>query len=297
MTTPTDTTEKEHKVQKEKARTIDLEKEETGAGGADATQPKSSAAAPSSRLKAPPKTSNEAAPSSTKSSGREASTIARVGSKRTDEGLTENVLTQVSQQKFEAQEEKLKDVARHAMSSLRDFHKLSESEYAKKVTEIRKALMKYEMQYVRVWELQDRNRQAEIEESQSSSERLHRDANAETTTIAQLKGQLEKEKMRKRRYEVHEATAAQINQKRTRVELQADIDGKTAEIEQLRNQNKDLKDQAKQVQQRGQLLREAAEDMKQLLASQMESAAATVPAGSAGAAVKASAPPLVEVIS
>jgi len=216
------------------------------------------------------------------------------------EGLRDDVLTQVSQQKFEAQEEKLKDVARHAMASLRDFHKLSEAEYAKKVTEIRKALMKYEMQYIRVWELQDRNRQVEIEDSQSVSERFHRDANAEAAVIAQLTGQLGKEKLRKRRYEVHEANAAQTNQKRTRLELQADIDVKTGEIEQLRKQNKDLKDQAVQIQQRGQLLREAAQDLKQLLATQMESPAGIAPVTQASASRKAASnPPLVvvEVIS
>jgi len=271
-------------------KAIDLEDDAKAKGG-DATQAKSSGAAASSRLKAPPK-------AETPASKREASTTgaAKVGSKgQKDEGLSESVLTQVSQQKFEAQEEKLKDVARHAMSSLRDFSKLSEPDYAKKVTEIRKALLKYEMQYVRVWKLQDRNRQAEIEESQSNSEKFHRDANAENDVISQLTGQLEKEKVRKRRYEVHEATAAQINKKRTRVELQAEIDSKTAEIEQLRKQKQDLKDQAVQVQQRGQLLREAAEDMKQLLKSQLESPAAVAPAqGSSSSKAPA---PLVEVIS
>lgn len=276
----TESTEKESKGHK--GRAIDLEE----SGGADATQAKSSAATPASRLKAPPKATSDAKKEAAK-------TVSSKG--QSDKGLADDVLTQVSQQKFEAQEEKLKDVARHAMSSLRDFQKLSESEYAKKVTEIRKALMKYEMQYVRVWELQDRNRQAEIEESQSGSERLHKDADAEVAIISQLKGQLEKEKARKRRYEIHEAAAAQINQKRTRVELQADIDAKTSEIEKLRQQNKDLKEQAEQVQQRGQLLREAAEDMKQLLASQMESAAGAAPAGAQTASARKAAP--VEVIS
>merc|ERR1719272_2554461 len=110
--------------------------------------------------------------------------------------------------------------------------------------------MKYEMQYVRVWELQDRTRNSEIAESEVVSERLHSDADAEGKIMGQLTVQLEKEKQRKRRYEAHEATAAKVNQKRTRVELQADIETKTVEIEQLRQQNGELKAEAELIQQR-----------------------------------------------
>lgn len=280
-----DEKEKSGGAEKEKsgsARPIDLEKED---GGADATQAKSGGAVPSSRLKNPPKAAAETSSTKAAAAAREASTAGAPKGHTSkdkgaqDKGLPDEALTQAAQHKYEAQEEKLKDVARHAMSSLRDFHKLSESEYAKKVIEIRKALMKYEMQYVRVWELQDRTRRSEIDESQSKADRLHGEAGEENAKSLQLSGQLDKEKQRKRRYEAHEAAASVVNQKRSRVELQADIDAKTAEIEQLRRQKGELKEQAEHIQQRGQLLREAAADMKQLLASQMESPSGVSPTG------------------
>jgi len=286
-------------------RTIDLvdnEKDDKGEvkTGADATQPKSAAATAPPRLKAPPKaateTSSSSRPKEASTSGAAKGHASSKDKGAQDKGLGDDALTQVAQQKFEAQEEKLKDVARHGMSSLRDFQKLSESEYAKKVIEIRKALMKYEMQYVRVWELQDRTRRAEIDESQIVSERSHREADAESEVMGQLTVQLEKEKHRKRRYEVHEAAAAETNQKRTRMELQADIDAKASEIEQLRRQNQELKEQAEHVQQRGQLLREAALDMKQLLASQMDSPSGIAPSQANGGRKTVPAA-LVEVIS
>jgi len=271
-------------------RAIDLEKDDGAAAAADATQAKSAPpAAPSTRPATASKPAAETS-SSSRAAAKEASTggstKGTTSSKEKtslDKGLADEALTQVAQQKFEAQEDKLKDIARHAISSLRDFSQLSEADYSKKVIEIRKALMKYEMQYVRVWELQDRMRRAEMEESQSTSERLHREADDEGAVIAELMIQLEKEKQRKRRYEAHEATSSKVNQKRTRVELQAEIDAQTKEIEQLRQQNRGLKEQAEHLQQRAQLLREAAEDLKQLQVSQMASAVGVPPASKAGA--------------
>lgn len=284
-----------------KARTIDLvrdEKAEKTDGKSDATQAKSSAAPPSSRLKAPPKV--DAPPS--RGSAREAPSSASAKGKErkmeSDRGLADDALTKVAQEKFEAQEEKLKDIARHAMSSLRDFQKLSESDFAKKVIEIRKALMKYEMQYVRVWELQARTRGIESDESHATAERLHSEAEAEVEVSEMLATQLQKEKQRKRRYETHEAAATEINKKRTRTELQAEIDAKNSDIEQLRRQKQDLKEQGEQLHQRGQLLREAAADMKQLLATQMESSGGAPGAQAGSSARKGGAPAtLVEVIS
>jgi hypothetical protein len=272
------------------------EKEEVSA---DATQAKSGAAAPSSRLKAPPKASAEAPRSST----REAtgSAISKVRTQGEKSGLPEEALTQVAQQKFEAQEEKLKDVARHSMSFLRDFQALSEPSFSKKAIEIRKALMKYEMQYIRVWELQDRTRKVEIEGMFEESGRLTKNAEVEIEVITELRVQLEKEKQRKRRYEVHEASAADINLKRTRTELQADIDAKNSEIAQLRQQKNELKKQAEELQQRGQLLREATADLQQLLVRHLDSpanaAASANQGGGSGRKAAGVGTPLVEVIS
>jgi hypothetical protein len=272
------------------ARTIDLEKDEvkgkkTAKDEKDATQPKSKATEPPSRLKAPPKAAPETAKKAEASSSGQSSSAPKAGAGAKEKvdsrpGLLDEALTKVAQEKFEAQEDKLAVVAKHAMASLRDFHKLSEADYPKKVIEIRKALMKYEMQYVRVWELQDRTRQAEIADSQATCERHQAQALAEREIIGELSIQLEKEKQRKRRYEQHEATAATVNLKRTRKDLEADIETKTKEIEQLRRQNSELKEQAEQIQQRAQLLREAAVDVKQLLAEQMASPAGIAPQAS-----------------
>lgn len=269
------------KAGKPKAATVETAAKDKAEKPKDATQAKSSVATPASRLKAPPKVDASTPVKAHKSAVQ-------------DRGLLDDALTQVAQQKFEAQEEKLKDVARHAIASLRDYSKLSESEYAKKIVEIRKALLKYEMQYVRVWELQDRTRQSEIDESEAVAERMHTQAVAERDIIVQLTAQLETEKKRKRRYEAHEAAAAEVNKKRARTELQADIDTMTKEIEQLRQQKLELKEQAELIQKRGQLLREAAVDMEQLLVSQMQSSAGVAPALSQASVRKST---LVEVIS
>merc|ERR1712085_225382 len=101
-----------------------------------------------------------------------------------------------------------------------------------------------------------------------------------------LATQLQKEKQRKRRYEAHEAAATEINKKRTRMELQADIDAKNSDIETLRRQKQELKEQGEQLHQRGQLLREAAADMKQLLATQIESSGGAPPAQASSSARK-----------
>ena len=171
-----------------------------------------------------------------------------------DKCMDNQTLTQVAQLMFEAQEDKLKDIIRPSMSLLRDFSELDEPECVKKIAAIRKALMKYEMRIVQVWELQDRTRRSEIEECHSAAEKLHSDADAENEMMLRLTTMLSKEKLRKRQYEAHEATASQINQKRTRLELQIDIDAKTADIEQLRRQNQQLNELTNILHRKGQLL-------------------------------------------
>jgi len=292
--------EKTEKNEKSEKKVLDNDK--SSSKGADATQAKSSASTPSSRLKNPPKVAAEAA-TTAKSSTREVTSSAAAKDKTSSKGLTEEAMTQVAQQKYEAQEEKLRDVARHSMSFLRDFQGMAEPNFSKKVIEIRKALMKYEMQYVRVWELQDRTRRAELEVMSEEAGRLNEQAEEETEVIEDLRAKLEKEKLRKRRYESHEAAAAEINQKRTRTELQAEIDAQNADIEQLRRQKKELNAQAEELQLRGQLLRESALDVQNLLARHLESTSNLVSgsvsqAGSSGRKSNGAAPAqLVEVIS
>merc|ERR1711972_38506 len=67
-------------------------------------------------------------------------------------GISEEILTQVAQQKYDAQEEKLREVAKCTMVLLRDYHKIGAPDTTKKINEIRKTLLKYDLQYLRVSE-------------------------------------------------------------------------------------------------------------------------------------------------
>merc|ERR1711972_733027 len=101
-----------------------------------------------------------------------------------------------AQAKFEAQEERLRDVTRQWMALLRDYQKLSPTDCARRVTEIRKSLLKYEMQYIRAAEQQERRRRLEIEALEAESERCRQEAEDEGGKIVELRQVLERERKR-----------------------------------------------------------------------------------------------------
>jgi len=230
--------------------------------------------------------------------------------------LTEEALTQIAQAKFEAQEEKLKDVARCAMALLRDFPKLSATDRAKRVAEVQKSLLKYEMQYIRAWEYQERRREVEIARLGEEAERCRKEAQEEGEKIVGLREVLESERQRRERYEAYERAAAEVNRKRTRDDCKAAIAATKAEIERLKRRRTDHEALVEERSQRAQLLRHAVAELAADLRREQEHAAevlrstgATLPAGgakpaaapavgsSAGASAGGAASPLVEVIS
>lgn len=180
-----------------------------------------------------------------------------VGPKSTAKGLGDEALTQVAQAKFEAQEERLRDVARYSMALLRDYSKMGLADCQKKVTEIRKSLLKYEMQHVCVWDLQERTRRAEIANLQAEAERCRSEAEAEGQKIVECRAALGKERKRRTRYEKYEEMAADINRKKSRAESQASIDCVKADITRLKQQRDDLEDLIERRSGQAHVLREA----------------------------------------
>ena len=178
------------------------------------------------------------------------------------DGLSDDVLTQIAQTKFEAQEDKLRDVTRHTMSLLRDFPKLSQPEVDRRVGDIQKCLFKYEMQTIRAWELQEKRRSIEVKSLESEAERCRRESEEEVGKLAGLRQTWEREKKRRKRYEGYEALAADINKKRTRVEYQAKIDASTAAIARLGKQRQELDALQEARNTRAHLLQHAVAELK-----------------------------------
>eukprot|EP00927_Polykrikos_kofoidii_P069004 TRINITY_DN64387_c0_g1_i1.p1 TRINITY_DN64387_c0_g1~~TRINITY_DN64387_c0_g1_i1.p1 ORF type:complete len:315 (-),score=69.81 TRINITY_DN64387_c0_g1_i1:137-994(-) len=185
-------------------------------------------------------------------------------------GLNDETLNQVAQSKFEAQEEKLREVARHAMAFLRDYPKLGASDCAKRVAEIRKSLMRYEMQYLRVCELQERRRREEILCLDAEAARCREEAVKEVDKIVELRDVLEKEKRRRKRYEGYEEAAAEVNRKKTRMESQAEIDAVTNEISRIWQHRAELDGRIKERSVRAQLLRQAVAELSTDLRNERE---------------------------
>lgn len=189
-------------------------------------------------------------------------------------GLNDEAMTQVAQAKFEAQEERLRDVARHAASLLRDYPKLQAAECNKRIFEIRKALMKYELGYLRVSELQEKRRRSEIASLHGESVRCREEAAREAARIEDLRDVLEKERKKRKRYEGYEMLAAEVNTKKNRDASQADIDRTAGEIAQLRQERKDLDARIEERNRRAQLLRHAAAELAADLRHESEASGA-----------------------
>merc|ERR1719240_1598552 len=108
------------------------------------------------------------------------------------------------------------------MALLRDYAKLGAPDVSRKVSEIRKCLMKYEMQYLRVSELQEKRRKVEIANLEAEAARCRQEAEVEAGKIAGLHEVLETERRRRKRYEGYEDLAAEVNKKKTRTEYQSE---------------------------------------------------------------------------
>eukprot|EP00933_Yihiella_yeosuensis_P014333 TRINITY_DN12894_c3_g1_i1.p1 TRINITY_DN12894_c3_g1~~TRINITY_DN12894_c3_g1_i1.p1 ORF type:complete len:308 (-),score=97.48 TRINITY_DN12894_c3_g1_i1:162-1085(-) len=181
---------------------------------------------------------------------------------KSGEGLPDEVLTRIAQEKFEVQEEKLKDVARQSIALLRDYSKLDAAECNRKIADVRKSLLKYEMQYIRAWEFQEKRRCTEIKDLEAMTERFRKEAEEEGAKIAELRQVLEKERRRRKRYEGYEELAAEVNKKKTRTDSQAEIKATTEEIARLQQQQRELEALTEQRNQRAQLLAEAVAELK-----------------------------------
>jgi len=255
----------------------------TGTGGAQTKGGQKDA-----RLKPPP----------SKGAGGGASSAAAAPAKQAAKGLGEDILTQVAQAKFEAQEDKLRDVARHSMSLLRDYSKINASECARRVADIRRSLAKYDMQYIRVWDLQERVRVAEVAELATTTANCIKEAEAEAKEIVGLRAALAREEQRRKRYEGYEEVAAEVNCKKSRKDSQAAIATVKADIAKIKQQQADLEEMTEVRTQRAQILVRAVADLRADL-DQEGPAAAERTAAAKTAAAGASTPPSgpVEVIS
>jgi len=230
-----------------------------------------------------------------------------VAAGRGGDGIADDVLTQIAQAKFESQEDKLRDVARHSMALLRDFPKLEATDCDRKIADIRKVLLKYEMQYIRSWEFQEKRRRQEIEALEAETQRFRQEAEEEGAKLVELRQVLEKERRRRKRYEGYEEAAAEVNKKKTKVDSKAEIQGSTDEIARLQTQQRELEALTEERNQRAQKLRNAVEELKRDLQrehelrkevlGEAEVGAAQASTGEAAAAAAAASADLVEVVS
>jgi hypothetical protein len=223
---------------------------------------------------------------------------------KTNDGLPDEALTQIAQAKFELLEDKLRDVARQSITLLRDFHKMDATECSRKITDIKKSLLKYEMLFIRAGELQEQRRRLEIKDLEAMTQRFSQEALEEGGKIVELREVLEKERRRRKRYESYEEIAAEVNKKKTRTESQAEIEACKTEIERLQRQQRELEAFTELRNQRAQLLREAVAELKRDLQREQELrqevlGSAEVAAAASGASGEAEQSPSadIEVIS
>jgi len=207
------------------------------------------------------------------------------------EGLGDEMLTQIAQAKFEAQEDKLRDVARQTMAMLRDYGGLPATDSDRRVAEVRKSLLKYEQQYIRAWASQEQRRRLETEVLEAEAERCRQEAEDEASKYVELRQVLEKERRRRKRYEHYEKLAEEVNRKKSRSESQSEIDAAAAEIERVNRKRVELEALAEARNQRAQLLRHAVAELKQDLQREQQLGGEVIGApGSRSASEKAPQP-------
>jgi len=154
--------------------------------------------------------------------------------------LTDEVVTQIAQAKYEAQEEKLKDVARHSMALIRDYQKLDEQDCLRKITDIQRCLVKYEMQYIRAWEIEESRRQKELADLETMRARFRKEAESEERQLEGQRKVLQKGQVKRKRYEGYEELATAVNSKRPQHESKAEIAKATADLAQMRSHQQRL---------------------------------------------------------
>jgi len=212
--------------------------------------------------KAPVKTS--AASPSSKAGSADSSTGAAAGSsKPSTKVLADDVLTRVAQEKWEAQEDKLKDLAKGCMTFLRDYPKMSPQTCNNKVVELTKTGFKYVQQFIRVIELQEKTRKRECKVLDEEIERLRKETEKEIENAKDLMVVVEREKKRGQRHLDMDRIASEINQLPTRVELQEQIAKEEAEIAANRKMFAEIKALNEHKDQKVQMLLHLVTDLKQ----------------------------------
>merc|ERR1719356_1814827 len=126
------------------------------------------------------------------------------------------------------------------MALLRDFKKMDVADCTRKIADVQKSLLKYEMHFVRAWEFQEQRRYIEIEDLEAQTKSYRQEAEEEGAKIADLRQVLEKERRRRKRYEGYEEVAAEVNKKKTRTESKSEIQAAIEEIEKLQQQQREL---------------------------------------------------------
>eukprot|EP00913_Durusdinium_trenchii_P035372 g33102.t1 len=174
--------------------------------------------------------------------------------------LSDEVVTQIAQSKYEAQEDKLKDVARHSMALIRDFHKMDEQDCFRKIADIQRCLVKYEMQYIRAWEIEDKRRQRELLDLEAMRLRFRKEGEAEESQLEGQREVLQKGLAKRKRYEGYEELSASVNTKRPQHESKAQIQKLTVELQQMEQQQKRLAELSQHRDEPGGLSREATDD-------------------------------------
>jgi len=114
---------------------------------------------------------------------------------------------------------------------------------------------------------------------------------------------LDCERRRRKRYEGYEALATEVNVKKSRPELKAEIESTTADIARLRQQRVDLEAMTEERNQRAQLLCQAVLELKQDLRREQDLSTGTLEAAGIAPSNAPEEPPekspgdMVEVIS
>ena len=155
---------------------------------------------------------------------------------------TEEEFTKLAKDKFDAQEGKLKEIAKKSMALLGHFHspKLgSVAEVQRRVAEIRKCLWRYDNQ-VWVWQKMEDLRRLEIEELEKQAKCYKDKALMEACKMNDLQIDLERECKRRKRYEHYESLAKEVNEIKSRPELRLEIEAANADIEKLKKKKKEL---------------------------------------------------------
>jgi len=194
---------------------------------------------------------------------------AKPAPKKQEPNLTDEVVTQIAQAKYEAQEDKLKDVARHSMALIRDFNKMEEQDCFRKIADIQRCLVKYEMQYIRAWEIEEKRRQREIADLEAMRARFQKEGEGEEKQLEGQREVLQKAQVKRKRYEGYEALAASVNTKRPQHESKEQINKFTSELQKMHQQQKRFGQLSQHRDERSRVLAKAVEELdKDFLAEQ-----------------------------